>query len=161
MYITTKRASILHKYTIHGHMLSSVSQIKYLGVQISQDLKCNKHIDSTSSKANQTLGFLKRNLGINSRMVKDSAYKSLVCPKLEYCSTVWGPTSVSSIKEGDKIAHRLVDQLEMVQKRAARCVTGRHHNTSSVTVKDKQLSGTDTIRSHILPSKPKGKLPGG
>ena len=117
---------------IHGHSISSVPQIKYLRVQISKNLKLNKHIDSTSSKASQTLGFLKKNLRINSSTVKDSAYKSPVRFKFEYCSTVWDPKSVSSSKEGDKAAHRLVDQLEIVQRRAARWVTGRYHNTSSV-----------------------------
>lgn len=123
----------LHSYTLHGHTLSSVPQIKYLGVQISQDLKWNKHISSVSSKANQTLGFLKRNIKINSRTVKERAFKSLVRPKLEYCSTVWDPKCVGSNKEGDPSTHRLVHQLEMVQRRAARWVTNRFHNTSSVT----------------------------
>ena len=36
-------------------------------------------------------------------------------------------------KEGDKTKHRLVYHLEMVQRRAARWVTGRYHNTSSVS----------------------------
>ena len=55
-----------------------------------------------------------------------NVYKSLVRPKLDYCSKVWDPKSVSSTKEGDKTAHRLVDQLEMVQRRAARWVKGRY-----------------------------------
>ena len=54
---------------------ASVPQIKYLGVNISQDLKWNSHINSVSSKANQTLGFLKRNLNINSQSIKEKAYK--------------------------------------------------------------------------------------
>ena len=66
----------------------------YLGVQISQDLKWNSHINSISSKANQTLGFLKRNLKINSQTIKEKAYKSIVRPKLEYCSTVWDPKCI-------------------------------------------------------------------
>ena len=37
IHITTKRAPILHKYTLHDHTLCSVPQIKYLGVQLSQD----------------------------------------------------------------------------------------------------------------------------
>ena len=64
IHITTKK-TIIHKYTLlHGHTPSSVPQIKYLGVNISQDLKWNSHINSVSSKANQTLGFLKHNLKI-------------------------------------------------------------------------------------------------
>ena len=55
--ITTKKYPIIHMYTLHGHTLLSVPQIKYLGVHVSQDLKQNSHINSISSKANQTLGF--------------------------------------------------------------------------------------------------------
>ena len=88
IHITTKKKPIIHKYTLHGNTLSSVPQIKYLGVNISQDLKWNSHINSVSSKANQTLGILKRNLKINSQSIKEKAYKSIVRPKFEYCNTV-------------------------------------------------------------------------
>ena len=39
IHITTKKYPIIRKYTLHGHTLLSVPQIKYLGVHISQDLK--------------------------------------------------------------------------------------------------------------------------
>ena len=133
IHVTTKKTPTLHSYSLHGHTLSSVPQIKYLGVNTSQDLKWNSHINSTSSKANQTLGFLKLNLKINSSTVKEKAYKSLVHPKLEYCSTVWDPKCITNPQDGDKTSHRLVDQLEMVQRRAARWATGRYHNTLSVS----------------------------
>ena len=59
-------------------ILSSVPQVKYLGVYISQDLKWNPHINSISSKAKQTLSFLKRNIEINSQTIKEKADK--YCP---------------------------------------------------------------------------------
>ena len=102
IHITIKKTPILHSYSLHGHILSSVTQIKYLGEHISQDLKLNSHINSTSSKANQTLGFLKGNLRINSSTVKEKAYISLVRPKLEYCSTVWDPKCITNPKDGEK-----------------------------------------------------------
>ena len=98
MHITTKNKHILHNYTPHGHTLSSVLQIKYLGVHIFHDLKWNAHINSISSKANQTLGFLKRNLRINSSTIKENAYKSIVRPKLKYCNTVRDPKSTKNPK---------------------------------------------------------------
>ena len=94
-----KKKPILHKYTLHGHTLSSVPQIKYLSVHISDDLKWNSHINSISLKANQTLGFLKRNLKINSPTIKEKAYKSIVRPKLEYCNTVWDHKSIKIPKK--------------------------------------------------------------
>ena len=38
IHITTTKTPILHSYSLHGHILSSVPQIKYLGVYISQGL---------------------------------------------------------------------------------------------------------------------------
>ena len=75
-----------------------------------------------AKKANKTLGFLRRNLKIGSQKVKDMAYKTFVRPILEYACTVWDPYTQEQI-----------DKLEAVQRRAARFVVNRYHNTSSVT----------------------------
>ena len=55
-------------------------------------------------------------------MFKSSAYKVLVHPQLEYCSTVWCPFTDSNISK-----------LEAVQRRAARWVKHDYGQTSSVT----------------------------
>ena len=105
IHITTKKKPIIHKYTLHGHTLSSVPQIKYLGVNISQDLKWNSHINSVSSKANQTLGFLKRNLKINSQPIKEKALppiNPLSTPNLSI-AILYGTQNVLKIpKKGTK-----------------------------------------------------------
>ena len=64
------------------------------------------------SKANRTLGFLRRNSFSCPQGGKEAAYKSLVRLILEYGSTVWDPR-----------CNGLNDELENVQKRAARFVT--------------------------------------
>ena len=62
-------------------------------------------------------------------MLKESAYKGLVHPILEYGSSVWDPQSIL-----------LQDELEKVQKRAARFVTGSYvYETGSMTGILKQL----------------------
>ena len=48
-------------------------------------------IDEITAKANCSLGFLKRNFGINSSTSKAKAYKALVSSQVEYCSSVWDP----------------------------------------------------------------------
>ena len=78
-------------YTLEGTVLENVKSIKYLGVTITSDLKWNSHIRNVCSKANRTLGFLRRNLFSCPQDVKEAAYKSLVRPILEYGSTVWDP----------------------------------------------------------------------
>ena len=82
----------------------------------------NNHIESTAAKANKKLGFLKRNIKVKDKDFKEKAYKAIVCPTLEYCSTVWDPYYQNQ-----------ATTIEKVQRRAARWVTGRFHNTSSVS----------------------------
>jgi len=120
--ITRKKTKIIFPYSLHGHPLEEVTSAKYLGVTLSDDMSWTKHIDSISSKANSKLGFLKRNLKIKDQKLKATAYKAIVRPSLEYCSTVWDPHTQVQART-----------LEKVQRRAARWVTGRYHNTSSVT----------------------------
>ena len=96
-------------YSLEETVLENVEKIKYLGVTITNDLKWNTHVGNICTKANRTLGFLRRSLAACPRDVKESAYKGLVRPILEYGSIVWDPQSIL-----------LQNELEKVQKRAAR-----------------------------------------
>ena len=63
MQLTNKRSSKIQvNYTLEGTLLENVESIKYLGVTITNDLKWNTHIPNVCTKANRTLGFLRRNL---------------------------------------------------------------------------------------------------
>ena len=63
MQLTNKRSSkIQANYTLEGTLLENVESIKYLSVTITNDLKWNTHISNVCTKANRTLGFLRRNL---------------------------------------------------------------------------------------------------
>ena len=110
------------QYTLHNCILESVSSANYLGVDISSDLSWDTHINRISKKANNTLGFLRRNIKNHFESLKSSAYKVRVRPQLEYCSTVWCPFTDSNISK-----------LEAVQRRAARWVKHDYGQTSSVT----------------------------
>ena len=110
------------QYSLHGHTLETVSSAKYLGVTIKSDLSWDSHVNQITAKANRTLGFLRRNLKVSSRKTKVMAYKALVRPTMEYACSVWDPHGEDSIK-----------RLEAVQRRAARFVMRRYHNTASPT----------------------------
>ena len=110
-------------YTLEGTVLKNVENIKYLGATITNDLRWNTHISNVCTKANRTLGFLRRNLYACPQEVKEAAYKGLVRPVLEYSSSVWDPSGVG-----------LQNELEKVQNRAARFVTGNYNfETGSMT----------------------------
>jgi hypothetical protein len=116
---------IHHDYTLHGKVLRSVTSARYLGLQLSHDLKWNSYISSVTAKANRTLGFLKRNLRVKERELKQKAYVSLVRPQLEYCCSVWDP------RRG--VENNGSYRVEMIQRRAARWTLARFHPLASVT----------------------------
>ena len=126
--VTHKHDPLYHEYTLHGKILESVDSAKYLGVTITSDLPWNQHISNIVTKGNQTLGFLRRNLRINSPELTSTAYKSLVQPTVEYASSVWDPSTKQNR-----------DRLEMVQHRAARYVLNCYERSASVTEMLKQL----------------------
>ena len=80
-----------------------------------------QHITEISSKANKTLGFLRRNLAFAPRSTKEVAYKTLVRPKLEYAAPIWSPYSKLKI-----------NKVEKAQRTAAHWTCRRRQNTSSV-----------------------------
>ena len=90
---------------------------------ITNDLRWNTHVSNVCTKANRTLGFLRRNLHSCPQEVKEAAYKGLVHPVLEYGSSVWDPPGVV-----------LQEELESLHKHAARFVTGNYkYETGSMT----------------------------
>ena len=79
MQLTRKRIKKIHaSYTLEGTNLENVESIKYLGVTITSDLRWNTHVSNVCTKANKTLGFLRRNLYSWPQEVKEAAYKRLV-----------------------------------------------------------------------------------
>ena len=91
IHVTRRKTPLQTNNHLHGCVLESVPSAKYLGVTISEDLKWSEHISNITKKANQKLGFLKRNIWAHNKNLKSAAYKTLVRPQLEYASTVWSP----------------------------------------------------------------------
>ena len=126
--ITRKRSPKIFDYKLHGHILQSETDSKYLGVTINNKLSWNNHIDNTTKKANASLAFLRRNLQISQHHIKERAYTTLVRPQLEYAASVWDPYTKQKQK-----------QIEMVQRRAARFVYRNYSREASVTAMIEKL----------------------
>ena len=111
----------LRTYKLHNHPISNVQKATYLGVTLQHDLSWDEHVNKIVTKANKSLGFLRRNLKVKSKKIKETAYLSIVRPCLEYACSVWDPYT-----------EKLIKKLETVQRRAARWVSSRYRQTSSV-----------------------------
>ena len=113
MRIHRGRNPLQYDYAIGGKSLEAVTKVKYLGVTIRSDLKWNDHIKQIVGKAGARLRFIGRILKKCNSSTKEVAYKTLVRPILEYCSSVWDPYQVG-----------LIEEIDMIQRRAARFVMG-------------------------------------
>lgn len=122
LHISKSHNPIISNYKLHGEILKPTTNAKYLGVTISNNLNWNQHIQNITSKANRTLGFIKRNIKTKHQGIRTTAYNALVRPQLEYASCVWNPHTQSNIQ-----------QVEKVQRRAVRWVANDYSRHSSVT----------------------------
>ncbi|KAK3098631.1 hypothetical protein FSP39_021388 [Pinctada imbricata] len=110
-YIMSINQKTSKLYQLNNHILQEVQNNPYLGLEISNDLKWNLHINNISKKANTTLGFLRRNLRNVPEHCRKTAYISLVRSIMEYGATIWNP-----YLKGD------IDKLEKIQNRAIRFI---------------------------------------
>ena len=119
MHISPKGNKNTHMYSLNGHVLETVSDNPYPGLQNSDDLKWRKHISNTTNRASTALGLLRRNLKFLPKHHKTIAYQALVRSILEYGSIVWDPYLQHDIQS-----------LESVQRRAARFILSDYKTMS-------------------------------
>jgi hypothetical protein len=91
---------------IGGATIQSTSSVRDLGVLLSDDLECSKHVLEITRKAFRTCNLIIKVLKTKKIEIFKKAFYALVLPGLEYCSVVWCP-----IYRKDIIA------LETVQRR--------------------------------------------
>ena len=122
IHISRKKLPFTFDYTLKEQILETSDTANYLGITIAKDLSWTDQISKVTSKANRSLGFLRRNIKTNSENVKTKAYNTIVRPTLEYAAAVWSPWQKG-----------LRDSLEAVQRRAARYVKAKFSREDSVT----------------------------
>lgn len=134
MFFSTRHydSEIVHE--LAGEQLTRVTSFKYLGVQLTESLQWEEHINSVVLKANRKLGMLKRVLYKTPENIKLTAYKSLCRSSLEYASAVWDP-----------VLSKHICKLEMVQHRAVRFI-GCLRGICSVSAEREKL-GLDTLEN--------------
>ena len=97
MKLTRKRIKKINAvYSLEGTVHENVDTIKYLGVTISKDLKWNTHVSNACTKANRTLGFLRRNVSSCPQDIKGDSIQGVGATNPGECEPWLGPTWNSS-----------------------------------------------------------------
>jgi len=98
-----------------GIDLECVSNEKDLGVIISANLKWEKQCKGVVINANKILGMIKWNFSHRTKETILPLYKSLVRPRLEYCSQIWSLHYVKDIKLIEAMQRRVTKLAESVK----------------------------------------------
>ena len=120
--VTRRSKPFKLQYKRYGKVLETVDTTKCLGINLSNDLCWNDHVNEITTKANKTLNLLRSNLRACLSKSKERAYKSLERPIVAYSATVWDPYVAKNIQ-----------QVKMIQRCAARWLLGRYDRLDSVT----------------------------
>ena len=65
--------------------------LRDLGVQISSDLSFHIHIENLINGTNKLIGMALRTFRGRSRFLMVTIWKTIIQPKLDYCSQLWSP----------------------------------------------------------------------
>lgn len=90
--VTKKKNPGNSDYKLHNHTLEHEVSTIYQNCFIKNDQDLVEDINHLSVKASRCLGFLHRNLNINSKSIKWLAYKTFVKAQMEFDTTVWDAT---------------------------------------------------------------------
>ncbi len=118
MIISNRKNVNYPQLFLHGQVLTRVTTHKHLGMTFSDDMKWGAHIDVILKKAFNRLNGIRRLKQVITRTVKETLYKSLVLPLVEYGSVLF-----------DNCSAALKLRLERLHRNAAVIVTGAFRNT--------------------------------
>ena len=87
------------------------SDLRDLGVQLSSNLSFSIHIENTVTAASKLVGWALRTFVGRGRGVMLTVFKSLIQPKLDYCSQLWSPADQLSINKLESIQRKVVNSI--------------------------------------------------
>ncbi|KAJ8024353.1 hypothetical protein HOLleu_34249 [Holothuria leucospilota] len=103
----------MYDYKGNHQSLEEVIFEKDLGITVDKDLNFRKHVSPIVSKANSTLGIIRRSFRYLDRNTIMLLYKALIRPILEYGLPAWSP-----------FYKREQEAIEAVQRRATKLIPG-------------------------------------
>ena len=83
--------SCRHSYMLNSITITSTDKQKDLGIWIDPNLNFHNHTRQTVSRANHTLGLIRKCFQYFDNNMLLSLYKTIVRPIVEYGNVIWGP----------------------------------------------------------------------
>ena len=125
----------------HRRLCTNSTEEKDLGVVINQSLSPSHHIATCVSRANRSVGLIKRTYENKSKRNIIALYKSLVRPHLEYCVQAWRPHNQKDI-----------DNLEGAHRRMTKMINGMGEDEYNLRLSKTKLLSLEMrrLRSDLI-----------
>ena len=88
------------------------TDLRDLGVQLSSDLSFKIHIENIIAAASRIGGWGLRTFWSRGRKVMLTILRSMVQPRLDYCSQLWSPSDQGSINKIESVQYNLVSKIK-------------------------------------------------
>ena len=99
-----QRHQPMNQLTISNALLEKVSDFKYLGVSLSDDLTWTKHVEQITKRATKQAGLIFRRFYAHSSSESlKQLYVSFVRPHLEYAAPVYDPHCINLINAVERV----------------------------------------------------------
>jgi len=106
-----------YKIKIDGNIINKTSSNNYLGIDIDNCLKFNKHIDNVIKKITPIIAIMNRIKYVCNNYILKTIYNGLIYPHLLYGIVAWGSAYDTHL-----------NKLKILQKKAIRVLTGSKWN---------------------------------
>ena len=112
---------------VNNHQLTRERTIKYLGITFEENLTWSDHLNKISTKINQRIGLLRIVKAFLSTKARLTIYNALILLLFGYADIIWG----------DKNNLSLMDQLQILQNKAAKTILDVPYLSYSTEALDK------------------------
>ena len=98
-----------------GQPITVVDNVKDLGKTMSSDGTFKNHINTAIHTANHLCGWTLRTFYSRHRQPMLTLWKTLIHPKLDYCSQLWNPNKTGDIQELEQVQRSFIRKIQGIQ----------------------------------------------
>ena len=111
-YSVRPEDQVNHPYlTQDGTQIAIENELRDLGVTLSNDATFSSNIFEKVANAKKFVGWIMRTFHTREKLVMLTLFKTLVIPRIEYCSQLWNPYKVEEIQEIENVQRNFTKRI--------------------------------------------------
>ena len=100
-----------------GNEIPDDEHVKDLGIIMSNDLRFTKHIDKVTARCRSLIAWTLRTFNTRNKVVMLTLLKSLILPRIDYCSQLYSPFLQQEWNKLESIQRRFTSHIEGMKDR--------------------------------------------